>query len=90
MHYSLTQLLSILSSTYFGMQPPRRQMDALSSMFSGMFGGTSADSKSEDAKVCVRQLSKPIEPTIKTETETNAGSVPSTSEADQLVDDEMD
>lgn len=86
----LTQLLSSLSSVYFGMQPPRRQMDALSSMFSGMLGGSSADSKSEDAKFNIRQLPKPSEPSSKKTAGTNSESAPSTSEADQLVDDEMD
>lgn len=86
----LIQLLSSLSSTYFGMQPPRRQMDALSSMFSGMFGGSSSDSNADNEKISIKQLAKPSEPTSKTTATDKAETAPSANEADQLVDDEMD
>lgn len=85
------QFLSQISSTYFGMAPPRRNMDMLSSMLSGIMGGGAGapgNAPSEPA-VVIKQLPQPAEPQ-------NAGAiaakpgVPDAKEADELMDDEMD
>lgn len=69
------------------MAPPRRNIDMLSSMFSGIMGGGPAGDKVEPAAV-VKQLPKPAE-TERPKSDGKPG-VPSTSEADELMDDEMD
>ena len=85
------QFLSQISSTYFGMAPPRRNMDMLSSMLSGIMGGGAGAQGNAPSKpaVVIKQLPQPAEPQ-------NAGAiaakpgVPDAKEADELMDDEMD
>ncbi|WFD44082.1 hypothetical protein MPSI1_002747 [Malassezia psittaci] len=78
-----------ISATYFGMAPPRKTTDMLSSMLSGMMGGGNPSaSGSEQPAVSVKQLPNPSDPR---KSSGNPSEKPlQASEADDLMDDEMD
>lgn len=83
----LYEFLSQISSIYFGMAPQRRNMDMLSSMFSNiMGGGAPAAGESAEPAVSIKQLPKPAD----ADESDAAPAAPPASEADQLMDDEMD
>ena len=79
--------MSQISGIYFGLSPPRRQTDMLSSMFSSMMGG--GQSSSDEQSLSIKQLARPAVPESKKAAPAPA-SAPAANEADQLVDEEMD
>ncbi|WFD03059.1 hypothetical protein MOBT1_001748 [Malassezia obtusa] len=84
----LYEFLSQISSTYFGLAPPRRNMDMLSSMLSGMMGGGAPSADKGEPAIMIKQLPKPADVQAKKPAATP--SAPNASEADELMDDEMD
>lgn len=85
----LYEYLSEISTTCFGLAPAKRSMDMISSMFSNIMGGApQAAEQDAGAKTTLKQLPKPAD--LRAEAPQAAVAAAPTSEADELMDDEMD
>ncbi|PKI83936.1 hypothetical protein MVES_001870 [Malassezia vespertilionis] len=81
------EFLSKISSTYFGLAPARPQVDMLSNMMSSIMGGggASSDGAKQAQPASIKQLPKPADTSSFKPLEAGGQS-----EADELLDDEMD
>lgn len=78
-------MLLKVSSIYFDINVPSNRNDMLSGMMANLFGGgESQQSPQSKAPAQIKQLPKPMEP------EAASAKPAASSEADQLIDEEMD